>query len=402
MSAEPQNMTNSGKNTSPLLMPVKIAEGTENEVTTTNRVFMAPMTRGRSTENHVPQDFMADYYSQRSTAGLIFAEATGISQQGLGWWCAPGIWSDEQVEAWKPIVKRTKLSGTSFYLQLWHMGRQGHSDVMKETPVSASEKPMSAPIPAKNHERKEAETPHALTKEEIAGVVKDYGKAARNAKEAGFDGVEIHAANGYLIDQFIQSCTNERTDDYGGSIENRLRFLREVLDEVLTVFPKERISVRLSPNGAFAEMGSEDNLETFKEAFKYLAGKRIGMIHLMDGLDWGFHEKCDPFTATLGREIIRETQKDEGIATILVCNAGYTHESADLLIKVANGESPLVEQAVAFGRPFIANPDLVDRFRNGWELAPTPGQKEWWGNNVKEGYSDYPNHEGEVAHKNEE
>lgn len=397
MSAEPQNMTPKDDLPSMLLQPCHIGKGSEHELLLTNRVFMAPLTRGRSTEQHVPQEFMADYYSQRSAAGLIFSEATGISQVGLGWWCAPGIWSDEQVEAWKPIVKKTRLGGTAFFMQLWHMGRQGHSDVMKTTPVSASEKPMSNPIPARNHERKDPEVPHALTKDEIAQTVKDYGKAARNAKEAGFDGVEIHCANGYLVDQFIQSCTNERTDEYGGSIENRLRFMREVLEEVLTVFPKERISVRLSPNGNFAEMGSDDNIETFTEAIKYLAEKRIAFIHLMDGLGWGFHEKTEPFTCKMARKIIREAQEKDGIVTLLIANAGYTKDDAEMLLKIAAGEGPFVDQAVAFGRPFISNPDLVDRFRNGWKLAPEAKREDWWSNNVKEGYSDFPTYEESQA-----
>ncbi|GBG30390.1 12-oxophytodienoate reductase 1 [Hondaea fermentalgiana] len=371
-----------------LLQATKVGKGAD-ALEIQNRVFMAPMTRGRATREHVPKPIMGKYYEQRSSAGVLISEGVGISQQGLGWFKAPGIWTDEQTEAWKPVVEAGKTKGAKMFAQLWHMGRQGHSDVMKETPVSSAEKPMSSPIPANDHERKDPETPHALTPEEIAAVVKDYGNAARNAKKAGFDGIELHGANGYLIDQFNQSVINDRTDEYGGSIENRLRFLREVLDEVLTVFPKERISVRLSPNGAFGEAGSEDNVETFTEAIKHLASKQIGIVHLMDGLGFGFHEKCEPFTAQMAREIIRDVQKDD-IVTLLLCNVGYTKDTAEELIKTSLDEEAPVDVAVAFGRPYISTPDLVERFEKGKELNPDAPHAAWWGTDSEEGYTDFP------------
>lgn len=378
-----------------LLQRAVLGEGTEHEMRVKNRVFMAPLTRGRASEDHVPTKQMIKYYADRASAGLLIAEGTGISQTGMGWFCAPGLWTDEMVEAWKPVTEAVHQRGGKIYPQLWHLGRQSHSDVIKTTPVSASPVPLTAPVTGRNHEKKEPETPHALTIEEIAATVKDYGHAARNALKAGFDGVEIHSANGYLIDQFTQSASNKRSDRYGGSIENKLRFFTEVVDEIASVVPKERMGARLSPNGAFGEVGSEDNIDTFDAAVEMLAKKRIGYIHLMDGLSWGFHDKCEPYTAKRAREIIRRVQKDEGICTMLVVNVGYTKESAEQVLQEGLQEEPYVDQAVAFGRLFISNPDLVERFENDWPLAKEAPYVDWWGRTTEEGYNTYPSYDKE-------
>ena len=197
-----------------------------------NRVVMAPLTRARATREGVPTDIMVTYYKQRATAGLIISEATGISKVGLGWAYAPGIWNDEQVSKWKEIVKAVHDEGGKIICQLWHMGRATHSNVIGSTPVSAS----ATKYPTQVHTydgKKDPETAHALTVDEIKATVEDYRKAARNAIEAGFDGVQVHSANGYLIDQFLRAGSNRRTDAYGGSIENRARFLGEVMRAVV-------------------------------------------------------------------------------------------------------------------------------------------------------------------------
>mmetsp|Transcript_4171 Transcript_4171/g.7288 ORF Transcript_4171/g.7288 Transcript_4171/m.7288 type:complete len:394 (-) Transcript_4171:138-1319(-) len=376
-----------------LLQPTAIGKGTEHVLEMSNRVVMSPMTRGRSDDDFVPHDFMAKYYAQRASTGLIITEATAFNKAGAGWFRAPGIWTQEMIDAWKPITKAVHDKGGKIAMQLWHMGRQGHSDVIGHQPYSASEIPLTAPITAKNGEKKDPEVPKSITVEEIAQTVKEFGEGARNALEAGFDAVEIHGANGYLVDQFSQSKTNKRTDQYGGSIENRLRFMREVVEECLKYVPKERLGIRLSPNGKFGEMGSEDNNETFTEAIRFLAGKRLGFIDLMDGLGFGFHELSEPFTAKMARDIIREVQKDEGVATMLFVNVGYTKESAEAELKAAQAEEPYVDTAVAFGRPLISTPDLVERFENGWELNPDAEYPTWWHYNTEQGYTDFPTYE---------
>ncbi|GBG29570.1 12-oxophytodienoate reductase 1 [Hondaea fermentalgiana] len=370
-------------------------EGSEHALKVRNRVFMAPLTRGRATEDHLPKkDSFIKYYGDRASAGLIFCEATGINPTGLGWFCAPGIYRDEMIQAWKTIVQGVKAQDSEavLYSQLWHMGRQAHSDVTGTRPVSASEEPLVAPVTARNHEKKPAQVPHALSAQEIEQTVQDYVQAARNAQTAGFDGIEIHAANGYLLDQFMQTVSNKRTDEYGGSIENRLRFLREVVEAVCQVYPKERVSVRLAPNGIAGEMGSAENPELFSAAIEMLARQRVGIIHIMDGLTFGFHDKAEPFTPRMARAIIRRVQQDEGIASMLVCNVGYTKESAQALIREGlEDEGPYVDQAVAFGRPYISNPDLVARFQNNLDLAPEAPYEHWWqGELGEEGYNTYP------------
>ncbi len=213
-----------------------------------NRILMSPLTRGRGTREHVPTPIMAEYYAQRASAGLIISEATGISREGLGWPYAPGIWSAEQVEAWKPITKAVHDKGGKIVVQLWHMGRMVHPSVTGQQPVSSS--PTSAPGQIHTYDGKQdPEQARALTKDDITRILGEYEVAARNAIEAGFDGVQIHAANGYLIDEFLRDGTNHREDEYGGSPENRIRLLREVTERVIATIGAERVSVRLSPNG---------------------------------------------------------------------------------------------------------------------------------------------------------
>lgn len=362
-----------------LLKPFTGAGG----LTFKNRIGLAPLTRGRADAvTGCVKDIHAVYYSERSSGGIVFTEATGISRQGLGWFCAPGIYTAEQVESWKAVTTAVHQNNGLIFCQLWHMGRAGHSDVFGSQPVSASDIPISGEVTAANHEKKPYEVPRPLTVEEIAATVRDYATAAKNAMEAGFDGVQIHSANGYLIDQFIQTCSNKRTDIYGGSLENRLRFLREVLEAVSTTIPKERVWIRFSPNGAFGDMGSADNIETFTEAVKIAASFKIGGVEIMDGLGFGFHKLTEPFTLEMARAAIAAGNPDG--STALCANVGYTLETAEKV--VAEGRADFVN----FGRPYMSNPDLPERFRDGVELAPPPPYPTWWGNNTGEGYITFP------------
>lgn len=345
-----------------------------------NRVVMAPLTRGRAGEERMPNALMAEYYAQRASAGLIFTEATVVSKQANGWQHSPGIYSDAQAEAWKQVVDAVHARGSFIFLQLWHCGRASHSSFQEggQLPVAPSaiklnEEYIHTPIGKQPYE-----TPRALETEEIPGVVEDYRRAAQRAKFAGFDGVEIHGANGYLIDQFLESKTNHRSDRYGGSIENRYRFLQEIVEAVLTVWQPNRVGVRLSPNGVYNDMGSPDFRETFLYVAQQLNGYELAYIHLMDGLAFGFHEFGEPMKLSEFREVFKNA---------LIGNCGYTQETAEAAI--ASGDADLI----AFGRPFISNPDLVARFANGWSLEPEAEMKFWFSFDA-EGYVDFPTYQG--------
>ncbi len=229
-----------------------------------NRIAMAPMTRGRAGKERVPNDLMAEYYVQRAGAGLLITEATVISNQGIGWIDSPGIFTDAMVEGWRKVTEKVKPTGTPIFLQLWHCGRASHSDFHDgNLPVSASAVKLNGdnihtPLGSKPYEN-----PRPLTVEEIKATVNDYRKAAENAKAAGFSGIEVHGANGYLINQFLDATTNHREDQYGGSIENRFRFFKEVLEAVLEVWPPDQVGARISPNGVFNDMGCDDYRELF-------------------------------------------------------------------------------------------------------------------------------------------
>eukprot|EP01060_Flectonema_neradi_P025687 TRINITY_DN3449_c0_g2_i1.p1 TRINITY_DN3449_c0_g2~~TRINITY_DN3449_c0_g2_i1.p1 ORF type:complete len:373 (+),score=88.67 TRINITY_DN3449_c0_g2_i1:52-1170(+) len=358
--------------TSGVLSPVTIGE-----MNLKNRVVMAPLTRSRTNnEGKVPNDLNVEYYTQRATAGLIITEGTHVSPIATGWVDAPGIYTQEQVEGWKKVIKSIHEAGGKVFCQLWHQGRQTHSDFHGQTPVSSSATPMTKGTAHTPEGTKPYETPRPLEVDEIAQTVRDFGRAAANAKAAGFDGVEIHGANGYLLDQFMQSRVNKRTDEYGGSVEKRTRFVLEVIDAVLEVFPKEQVGIRVSPNGMFGDMGSDDFREQFTHSIKAIGEKNLGYVCVLDGLSFGFHEKGKPFLLTEAKALL------EGSSSLLMGNVGYTKESADEAI------SSGVADLIAFGRPFITNPDLVERFQNGHELAPLSESSFWWLPNVgAEGYT---------------
>lgn len=343
-----------------------------------NRIVLAPMTRGRAGFERIPNDIMAQYYYQRASAGLLITEATSISEQGLGWIDSPGIYTDQMVEGWKIVTEKLNPTGTPVFLQLWHCGRASHSDFHEgELPVSASDVKLNGDKIHTPKGKKEYETPRALTVDDIKAVVEDYRKAAVNAKKAGFSGIEVHAANGYLINQFLDSKTNLRQDQYGGNVEKKFRFLKEVLTAVLTVWEPGQVGVRISPNGIFNDMGSPDFRETFLYVARQLDAFDLAYLHIMDGLAFGFHQHGEPMTLDEFRNVY---------SGIIMGNCGYTKEDAEKRVK--NSQADLA----AFGRPYITNPDLVERFKNGWPLNPCDDMSLWY-TPGPEGYIDYTPYE---------
>jgi 2,4-dienoyl-CoA reductase-like NADH-dependent reductase (Old Yellow Enzyme family) len=338
-----------------------------------NRIVMAPMTRGRASKSGVPTAEMARYYAQRSSAGLIISEAIGISRAGLGWIYAPGIWNEAQVAAWRTVTERVHNEGGRIFAQLWHMGRVAHRRVTGLTPVSAS--PSIAPGNARTYEGSVGhEYARTLAWVEIAEIVDDYRAAARNAIAAGFDGVQIHAANGYLIDQFLRSSTNWRADHYGGSPANRTRFLLEVVDAVIAEVGSDRTAVRLSPNGASQGVDDRHPFELFPLAAALLAEREIAFLELREQRPDG----------TFGRTPVARLSPAirHVFDGVLVLNHEYTAQEAQRDL-----DSGLAD-AISFGRPFIANPDLPHRLANRIELETAPASSYYRRGSA--GYTDYP------------
>ena len=349
------------------------------EGTLKNRFVLAPLTRGRAGESRVPNSIMGDYYEQRATAGLVITEATVISEEGIGWVDSPGIYTEDMLYGWKKIVDRVHAKGSKIVLQLWHCGRASHSD------FHGGEKPFSASaIRIENDQiytpqgKKDYEVPRSMSKQDIQRTVADFKQAAQNAKDAGFDGVEVHAANGYLINQFLDGESNQRDDEYGGSIENRMRFLKEVLDAVKEVYSSKAIGIRISPNGVFNMMGCDDYRELYTAVIKELNSQKLGYVHIMDGLAFGFHERGEPMTLEDFRPLF------DGA---IMGNCGYTFESATQAVATQKAD------LIAFGRPYISNPDLPDRYKNSWPLSAFDNPEKWYGGGA-EGYSDYPVYKG--------
>jgi 2,4-dienoyl-CoA reductase-like NADH-dependent reductase (Old Yellow Enzyme family) len=347
-----------------------------------NRILMAPLTRGRSEPVHVPiSTLKAEYYSQRAAAGLLIAEATGISQEGLGWPSAPGIWSDEQVAAWQPVTQAVHDAGGRIILQLWHMGRLVHPDFLGGAqPVSSSD--TTAPGSAHTATgKKPYESARALQLAEIPRVIADYVRAAKNAIRAGFDGVQIHGANGYLIDQFLRDNTNFRTDEYGGPIDSRIRLLREVTQAVADAVGADRTSVRLSPNGETQGADDSNPVALFTAAAAALHDIGIAFLELREQKPFG------GFGTTEVPRVSPDIRKV--FPGPLILNQEYNLEraEADLASGLADG--------ISFGRPFISNPDLVERLRVD---APfVPDDFKTWYSAGPEGYTDYPTLAQEAA-----
>jgi N-ethylmaleimide reductase len=339
-----------------------------------NRIIMAPLTRGRAGPGFVPNELARDYYRQRASAGLIISEATGISQEGLGWPSAPGLWTDAQVEGWKPVTEAVHAAGGRIVAQLWHMGRLVHSVFNDgKPPVSASatvgEGRAHTPVG-----RMDLEVARPLDLKEIPRVIADYVHAAENAKKAGFDGVQLHGANGYLIDQFLRDNSNLRDDDYGGPVDNRIRLLREVTEALIGVWGKDRVSVRLSPNGATQGVDDSAPEKLFPAAAAALDALGIAFLELREPGPEGTFGRTDvPKQSPAIRQAFRGP---------LVLNSDYTVALAEEAL--ASG----LADAIAFGRPFIGNPDLVERIRTGAEWAADNPQT--WYSPGPEGYTDYP------------
>lgn len=365
---------------SELFAPVKIGE-----LKLKNRIFMAPMTRARAGVKRIPNELMARYYSQRSSAGLIISEATTISEQANGWNQSPGIYTDEQMEAWKLVVDAVHEKGGKIFLQLWHCGRASHSSFFKngELPVAPSAVKLNGEYIHTPIGKEDYEVPRALETDEVESIVYDYQKASARAREAGFDGVEIHAANGYLIDCFLQSKTNKRHDKYGGTLVKRFQFLKEIVEAVALEWPLDRIGVRLSPNGVFNDMGSPDYRETFLYVAEQLNKMKVSYLHFLNGLAFGFHELGEPMHLKEFRRVFKGT---------IIGNCGYERKNAEEDIE--NGYA----DAIAFGRPYISNPDLVARFANNWPLSPPADMKDWY-SYTEEGYTDFPFYKETVKEK---
>ncbi len=344
-----------------LFTPLKLGA-----ITLPNRIIMAPLTRSRAGTSRVPNSLMAEYYTQRASAGFIISEATSVTPMGVGYADTPGIWSKEQVAGWKKITDSVHKAGGLMFLQLWHVGRISDPIFLDgELPVGPSA------IAAKGHvslvrPEKPYVTPRALELNEIPDIIEDFRNGAENALKAGFDGVEIHGANGYLLDQFLQDGTNKRTDIYGGSIENRARLMLEVTDAVISVWGADRVGMHLAPRGDAHDIGDSNAEATFTYVAKELGKRGIAFIAAREYL--GDNRLGHKLKAAFGG--------------VYIANEKFTQETAEQLI--AAGEA----DAVAFGQLFIANPDLPYRFQTGSPLN-APDFATFYGGGAK-GYTDYP------------
>jgi N-ethylmaleimide reductase len=338
-----------------------------------NRIMMAPLTRGRATRSHVPTPLMGKYYSQRASAGLIISEATGISQQGLGWPSAPGLWSTEQADGWKPVVRAVHEAGGRIFAQLWHMGRLVHPDYLGGAPpVSASA--TTAPGHAHTYEgTKPYAESRALEPQEISQIIDDYGVAAGHAMSAGFDGVQLHAANGYLIDQFLRDGTNRREDSYGGPVESRIRLLIEVTQMLINAVGADRTGVRLSPNDDPQGCGDSDSETLFTQAAEALDELGIAFLEMRASRP---ESTFRPATRQLVPAIRR------AFKGTLILNSDYALDDASQALR--QGEA----DAIAFGRPFLANPDLPARLAKRAALN-APNTRTFYSPGPT-GYTDYP------------
>ena len=331
-----------------------------------NRVVLAPLTRCRASAGRVPNDLMREYYVQRASAGLMLTEATSVTPMGVGYPDTPGIWSDAQVEGWKKITDAVHGAGGTILLQLWHVGRisdplylDGALPVAPSAIAAGGHVSLVRPL-------KDFVTPRALELSEIPGILADYRRGAENAKRAGFDGVEVHGANGYLLDQFLQDSTNKRTDEYGGPIENRARLMLEVVDQAIDVWGADRVGLHLAPRGDSHTMGDSDPLATFGYVASEVGKRKIAFICTRE------YQGPDAISPELKKVF----------GGVFIGNEKFTKDSAEAAINAGTVD------AVAFGKQFIANPDLPERFRLDAPLNP-PDPASFYGGTEK-GYTDYP------------
>ncbi len=356
--------------TSSLLSPVTVG-GLE----LPNRIVMAPMTRSRSDDDGLVPRFAADYYAQRADAGLVISEATNISPQAVGYALTPGIWSAEQVQAWTPVTEAVHAAGGRFFLQLWHTGRISHPDLHDgELPVAPSAIRPEGQAFTRDGMKDHVE-PRALDTDEIPLIVEDYRRAAENARAAGFDGVEVHSANNYLLEQFVRDSTNRRGDAYGGAIENRLRLPLAAVDAAVEVWGPERVGIRLSPattqpGGTPLDSAVMDTYGTYLDA---LSERRLAYTHFIEGVTYTTHESPDEV------DFAELRRRAPGA---YIGNNELTVADAERMVD--DGEADLI----SFARAYIANPDLVQRIRDGAPLAEAP--QEYWYGGDSTGYSDWP------------
>lgn len=331
-----------------------------------NRIVLAPLTRCRSSAGRVPNDMMREYYVQRASAGLMLSEATSISPMGVGYPDTPGIWSDEQVAGWKRITEAVHTAGGTMLLQLWHVGRVSHPDYLGGALALAPSAIAPQGHVSLMRPKRDFVVPRALDLSEIPGIVAEYRRGAENAKRAGFDGVEVHGANGYLLDQFLQDSTNLRTDAYGGSIENRARLMLEAVDACIDVWGADRVGLHLAPRGDQHTMGDSNPLATFGYVAEEMGRRGIAFLCTRErqGPDW-----ISP-------------QLKQKFGGVLIANEKFTEETAEAVIKAGDAD------AVAFGQLFIANPDLPTRFKLDAPLN-TPDPSTFYAQGPK-GYVDYP------------
>lgn len=338
-----------------------------------NRIFMAPMTRARGTKNHVPTNMMVPYYASRASAGIIISEAIGISQEGLGWPFATGLWDQQQIDGWRKITDAVHEAGGKIIAQLWHMGRVVHTSFLNGAqPVSSST--TTAPGLAYTYQgRIPYPAARALSEREIKRIVSDFRVATKNALKAGFDGVQIHAANGYLLDQFIRDSANFRTDAYGGSIENRLRFMLEVTEAVAEIAGADRTGIRLSTTEHSQGIRDSDPEPLFIEAFKRSSAMGIAHIELREpAMDGTFGRGERPPLAPILRPHFNG---------VLIRNADFNYDSASLALAEDSAD------AISFGRYFITNPDLPWHFKDNIQLIPE--DRETWFTQGEQGYNHF-------------
>lgn len=331
-----------------------------------NRIIMAPMTRSRANDEGVQPDYAAEYYRQRASAGLIITEATNVNPMAKGYVRTPGIYTSEQIESWRAVTQAVHARGGKIFMQIFHTGRIALPDFLPNNAQPVA--PSAVRANGKNYTddgMKDFVTPREVTKDEIAQTVRDFGAAAKNAITAGFDGVELHSASGYLVQQFLTTNVNLRTDEYGGSIENRTRFLFEVLDAMANAVGAQRLGVKFSPQIAFNDIEELDADEVYPYILERLNERQLLYVHVADGTGTGWHAKLRP--------------RYKGL---YFANAGFTYESGTELL-ARNGAD-----AIVFATKFIANPDLPERFRRGAELSQA--DRATYYSRGEKGYSDYP------------
>ena len=344
-----------------------------------HRIIMAPMTRMRPGEGNAPTQLNAEYYSQRASAAMIISEGTAVSAQAQGYPSAPGIYTEKQIVGWRLVTEAVHADGGRIVMQLAHNGRNSHSSLLPDgaLPVAPSAVPPNIPAYTSAFQPVPPETPRALTVPEIGEIVRSFGKAARNAMKAGFDGVELQAANSHLIEQFLENGTNQRTDEYGGTVANRTRFLLEVVEEVSRAVGRDRLGVRLSPFGRYGGIFDSNPFDLFRSVIAQLSG-RIAYLHMIEarGSEIGLTDELNKDVRN-NAELFRAFFDGP-----LISAAAYTPETASQAVERGHAD------AIAFGRLFLANPDLVDRIRNGY---PTNAfdRSSFYGGGAK-GYTDYP------------